>query len=240
MMFDEVVLACGTAFYYKCSDQTFLVSNWHNFSGRNPETHKPLRDDAAIPNRLKVYDRQESDLASLSISTHKLEYEGKPIWYEHPSLGSRIDIGVIPIEKSRYDILSAINAIDPHEKWGVEVGEQVFVLGFPYGITASHHLPVWKAGTLASEPQIDIDELPQMLIDTATRAGMSGSPVIQYLRRPVSLMEKGGKMVRYRAALIGIYSGRIVPKDKMDAQLGKVWKAACIKEVIKGRKTAKL
>jgi hypothetical protein len=70
-------------------------------------------------------------------------------------------------------------------------------------------------------------------IDTATREGMSGSPVIKYRRRSLSLITEES-LYRFHAEFIGVYSGRIVPKDLLDAQLGMVWRAKCIDEIIKG------
>ncbi len=72
-----------------------------------------------------------------------------------------------------------------------------------------------------------------MYLDTATREGMSGSPVIQYRRRAVSFIGNHGQ-TDFHAQFVGIYSGRIIPRDFFEAQLGKVWKADCIDEIIDG------
>jgi len=59
----------------------------------------------------------------------------------------------------------------------LRVGHELFVLGFPEGISASD-LPIWKRATIASEPNATVDGLPILLVDTATRRGMSGGPAI--------------------------------------------------------------
>lgn len=64
---------------------------------------------------------------------------------------------------------------------------------------------------------------------------MSGSPVILYKDRPAVLFsEKENKMSRHWTKFIGIYSGRIGAdsEEKGDAQLGRVWKASVIQELI--------
>ena len=110
----------------------------------------------------------------------------------------------------------------------------VFILGYPMGI-GTHRLPVWKRGSVASEPDIDVDNLPMFYVDTATSSGMSGSPVIR--RDTSGEMEDGsfalgaGTMSRF----VGIYSGRITPKDRHEAHLGIVWKSSVIPEIISGR-----
>ncbi|MCC5808448.1 MAG: trypsin-like peptidase domain-containing protein [Opitutales bacterium] len=243
MMFDDLALACGTAFYFRKEEDNYLVTNWHNLSGRNPLNMQPLRSDGGVPNRLKIFGRNKLNFSESIDSVIELnDSEGVPIWLEHPKFGSSVDVAALPlgdVAKSEFfDLKFALEDIDPFQDWDVEVGEQVFILGFPFGISSSHRLPVWKSATLASEPNIDIEGLPQILVDTATRQGMSGSPVVQYTRRPISISQKGKVFSRFRASFIGVYSGRILPKDHLEAQLGRVWKRECVEEVIEGKRRA--
>ena len=57
-------------------------------------------------------------------------------------------------------------------------GDDCFVLGYPKNIDAGLDLPLWKRASIASEPSIDHGGLPRLLIDTATRKGMSGAPIV--------------------------------------------------------------
>lgn len=117
----------------------------------------------------------------------------------------------------------------------------VFVLGFPLGWTGGAKYPIWKRASIASEPLFDLDDLPKMYIDTATRQGMSGSPVFAkcsgnfFLEgsdtsNPLQMMM--GEAYRF----LGVYSGRIGDggdnKDEFSAQLGIVWKERVIREII--------
>lgn len=75
-----------------------------------------------------------------------------------------------------------------------------------------------------------------MIVDTATRRGMSGSPVIlrswgQYQQNAGPAILSGGA----HSSFVGIYSGRLGSTDKLDAQLGIVWPRFLIDEVIAGR-----
>src|SRR5438045_3869363 len=54
MYFGETKLSTGTAFFWERDAVCFLVSNWHNFSGRNPQTGAHLSPTAAEPDRLSV------------------------------------------------------------------------------------------------------------------------------------------------------------------------------------------
>ena len=244
LMYDEEVLAVGTAFYVRHSNQLFLVSNWHNFSGRNPTTKKPLSKYAAILDRVRVHAHTSESLGDTNVVTYKLSNEDVNLWYEHPKFGSRVDVAILPVTDDRsdcrYDIHDALNRIDPHEKWHIWVSENVFILGYPFGISAGNRFPIWKSASLASEPKIDIDGKPLIYVDTASRPGMSGSPVVRHSRRAVALTQSkpNSPVYRFHAELIGIYSGRVVAKDELDAQLGMVWKASCINEIISGEKVA--
>jgi hypothetical protein len=111
----------------------------------------------------------------------------------------------------------------------------VFVLGFPFGI-GPWGGPNWKRGSIASEPKILNPEEPYFLLDTASRPGMSGSPII---RRSwgFHLMEDGGSSVGsgFVIRFIGIYSGRIAGADPIDAQLGMGWPKSLIEEIVIGK-----
>jgi hypothetical protein len=76
-----------------------------------------------------------------------------------------------------------------------------------------------------------------MLVDTASRPGMSGAPVI---RRSWAyhLLENGATSADStpQSKFIGIYSGRLYTSDRTDAQLGMVWPVDDIPEVIWGKK----
>lgn len=122
--------------------------------------------------------------------------------------------------------------IEPlNEETPVHVGSDVFILGYPFGITGGEKLPIWKRASIASEPAIDLDGLPKIFVDTASRPGMSGSPVILKQRRQATIIQ-GNLISRYSMRFIGIYSGRIGSNDQLQAQLGIVWKAHVIDEII--------
>lgn len=55
MYFDNTLLACGTAFFVTDDEKLYLVTNWHNLSGRYPDSGKPMHQHAALPNAVKVY-----------------------------------------------------------------------------------------------------------------------------------------------------------------------------------------
>jgi hypothetical protein len=51
--FNEQPLSNATAFTWERDDRHYLITNWHNVSGRDPNTGKHLADTAAEPNILR-------------------------------------------------------------------------------------------------------------------------------------------------------------------------------------------
>jgi hypothetical protein len=177
-----------------------------------------------------------------TLSLYEDEEFLKPKWLMHPEYGYKID--VIAMEILNLSIYTGIlkfypiNKFDYSEEFPVKVSDDVFILGYPFDVTGSYELPVWKRGSVATEPSHDIDGLPKFLIDSASRSGMSGSPVI--MQR--SGFHMSGEQIQATDILgvirnfAGIYSGRIGVKDNFDVQLGIVWKPRVIEEIINGKR----
>jgi len=229
--FNNTHLSRGTGFFWKKDEETYLITNWHNVSGKNPFTKKHISPHASEPNQIKFDLFRNKDINQRVTATIGLFQNGKPIWLEHPKLGSDVDVVCIKVKSQEYMPL-AINELISSEIT-VKVGLDVFILGFPMGID-TQRLPIWKRGSVASEPELDVDNLPMFYVDTATASGMSGAPVI---RRATSgemddgsFVLSGGVMSRF----VGVYSGRLAPKDRSEAQIGMIWKARVISEIIEG------
>ncbi len=108
--------------------------------------------------------------------------------------------------------------------------DQVSIVGFPFGLAAGGLLGIWVQGTLASEPIIDYNGLPLMLVDSRTRQGQSGSPVIAHRSGGMVAMEDGGSTVFNGPVtrFLGVYSGRI----NIESDLGFVWKMRAVIELL--------
>jgi hypothetical protein len=77
---------------------------------------------------------------------------------------------------------------------------------------------------------VNYSNLPIFLIDCRSRQGQSGSAVISYRPGGMVAMEEGGSAIFYGpvSRFHGIYSGRI----NNESDLGIVWKASAIKELV--------
>ena len=195
-------ISLGTAFFYECEGETFVITNWHNVTGKHPLTGVPLNstrsplhirakwptvnDNAPHPEGAKI----------MYFQAQKIEIEdgSGPLWFEHPELGSVCDVVAIPVHKPTTWPSSVHMAANKIEETSIpiEPGLKVIVVGFPQGISTGPGLPVIKTGFLSSMPGFDVRlggefsdiggmkdgiEVPATLLDVHTIPGMSGSPV---------------------------------------------------------------
>jgi len=244
LFFGNTFLANGSAFLWRDGGKTYLVSNWHNLMGRDPRDKKPMSETAGIPDRVECYlykDRVSNGKKIEGITWEAFAFplvdaDGNTKVIEHP-LGSFVDIAALPVSLHEHVTPFFLNEQEFDDRISIYPGQDVFVIGYPLGVITGKPLPIWKRGTIASEPYIPIDGVQKMLIDTASRKGMSGSFVIAQhtgIFLPNGEMS-GDSWIGTGRKILGIYSGRLGASD-VEAQLGIVWWRHLIDEVIqKGR-----
>ena len=237
---NDQVLASGTCFFVERSGDTFLITTWHNITGRNPLTKDFLSYAAVAPDTLRVTIYNDQDVLELvDFDVRLFDADDNKVWLEHPVHFEHVDVVAIKVSiPEDKQVISPETFIEPfNEETTVSVKDDVFILGYPFGLSIVNIFPIWKRASIASEPVVDIDDLPKLYVDTATRPGMSGSPVIYKERRQVGIGKgKPGtpsfELSNNLMQIVGIYSGRIGADDEMKAQLGIVWKSRVIDEII--------
>jgi hypothetical protein len=235
MFFNDTPLSQGTGFVWNASGRAFLITNWHNVSGRDPNTGKHLSPTAAEPNRLRIWFNAKGEMGNKLAKFVALRTEEEPNWFVHPQHGKKVDVVALPLTSFPDVDLYPINDMDSMNL-ELGVGMDVYVLGYPYGLGGAG-FPAWKRGSFATEPAISPAVQLHMLIDTASRPGMSGSPVI---RRSWSTHQLEGNSISMGAGtgtrFVGVYSGRMSAVDPLDAQLGIAWPASLVSEIVFGQK----
>ena len=241
------VISKASAAFIRNGSEVFLVTNWHNLSGIDPITGSAL--GAAIPHSVRVIGRriiaQNAAGQSLNLQ-HTFELQlfdrNGPSWFEHPIYQRRVDVAACKVsEDLAVGVACANDAIATYPV-ALSAGDEIYVLGYPFGISGGVDYPIWKRGSIASEPFEDIDGLPKYWIDAASRKGMSGSPVI--FRSHVHLSDDSQLSVGHTAQLFyGIYSGRMPEagdrvSDPLAAQIGIVWKPTAVMEIVRTKKLA--
>ena len=226
-------MGSATGFVWKLGEQNYLITNWHVVTGRNAQTGKlelPARPDAfkaLFNSRVGEFGKTECDIKIR-------DEDGKPRWLVHPN-GGRIDVAVLPLPLPGVSAsinLCPINAYTS-KPLRIRIGMEVFILGYPFG-SGPPAYPVWKRGTIASEPDLVRMTTGYYLVDTASRPGMSGSPVI--LQSWTNDFVEGSMRAftdTPATNLVGIYSGRLAAGTD-EAQIGIVWHESYIEEIVAG------
>jgi hypothetical protein len=251
MLNNDTALSDATGFFYsglmEGKPVLWLVSNWHVFSGRHIDSpNKALNGNGAIPNRVKfqVLKLLPDNVVQLHHQFANLyDDHEKAIWRQH-QLKSEIDIAALNLGRGLDGF--AVGGINERARYDmkVEIGNDVFVLGYPLGFSHFISTPIWKRGSIASEPHAETPESrSRIMIDATTRNGMSGSAVI--MRAKTHYVSENGAVVQQINAsrFIGVYSSRpsfvsksASPVDRLEdmrTELGYVYKSGCIEQIIR-------
>lgn len=277
----ELRLAVGSGVLYRRNEQHYIVTAWHNVTGRHSETLHALHSQGALPDNAIVhiccwmYSDQYAGYTRRPFVI-PLEDSEQAFYLVHRQGWPRVDVVAIPIDPRRaYDaegrtldgtkiplpgrmeeepttagtVGSAIECIQDFENSGAKYSPQVvadlgasddiFIVGYPHGITDISGQPVWKRATVASNPRLGWNNQPKFLIDCASRKGMSGAPAITYSKRGEIRFKNvsylGGQPI---AIFHGIYVGRADSSSDFEAQIGTVWQKAIVDEIIDGNLVA--
>jgi hypothetical protein len=256
-LFQDAPVAKATGFFYSGlldgNACLWFVTNWHVLTGRNASSpEKVLHDQLAIPNRIRFQvpsrigpsgqtDEHHIYLHGRSIDLY--DSDGLPIWYQHPER-NEVDIAVANVGQSlEGHLVRGINELCTEHDMAIEIGNEIFVLGYPLGFSHFAKTPIWKRGSIASEPHSETaDSKNRIVIDATTRKGMSGSPVI--MRYKTHYLSEDGqiKMKGNASRFIGVYASRPSPgreptHDELDTGLSSheiayVFKSGCVQEII--------
>lgn len=236
LYFQDAHISNATCFFWEDSRTKvrYLVTNWHNVTGKNPNTGKHLDEIyLAEPDRIEFGTFFNGDLNNRGSAGMLLDIQEVPIWLEHPYFGNKVDVVCIPLPPQARSHVIPINTMC-NEDVVIGIAQDIHILGFPLKI-GPERLPIWKKASIATEPMIDVDAMPKFLVDTATAKGMSGSPVVARS----NLVNDGGNTAFLplpHTRFLGVYSGRLSTGSALDAQLGIVWKASVISEIINAGK----
>ncbi len=233
----------GTGFFWESERDLYLITNWHNVCAWDPVTDKALSEKGFTPNCIELVLELAVDVGDGRIKRDArtavvdlFDIDGTPTWFEHEKFGRKVD--VIALKIATLDDVKllnpALNTYSSFVDYEIAAGDDAYILGYPLGLDGGPRLPIWKRASIATEPHYDLDGLPKMLVDTATRKGMSGGPAIAVRRgiiKPRGATDFGQNIIGTAERFLGVYSGRI-GNDEFGAQLGIVWKSSVVDEIV--------
>jgi hypothetical protein len=272
MRFGRTKLAIGTGVVYERGGKYYVVTAWHNLTGRHPDNLKFQSEQNAVPDNVIAnisVSRGEFGVSRMSVILPLVD-EDKALFLIHPEGWPRVDVVAIPfdpMEPLKMELYHfggeveevGVILLDPgpanipavlcpiqryfvsdssvRDLWlqNVDVTEELFIPGYPLNLQDYYSQPVWKRATIASSVQNGWNNQAKYLVDSASKSGMSGSPVLYY--SPNGVVNVGGSSYRFSgevAILAGIYVGREGVTDKADPQVGIVWHKSVIDEIIDG------
>lgn len=250
---NEQVVSQGTGFFYSRQDTNksgvlFLVTNYHVLTGFSPaEAKAPIGDNIAFQFHL-------SEIETGNVGTIRFPLfskNNKPVWIQSTS-HPKADLSVIPLATSLYQSckVSCISSQWAESNLKIRPTTQITLVGYPYGYYDKENaLPVWKTGSVASEPKMDFEGKPLFLVDVSAFPGMSGSPVFA-ISYGMYETEAGDTTVGGIRKFLGVYAsmqmrrkeryleeivheGKVGVIDYESLELGHVWKADLILETVK-------
>lgn len=227
-------LGTGTGFVVGEPGSRFLVSNRHVVVGRKPGSNEYQDSRGRQPTRIQVISLDErftTAEADIPIFTEDRE----PLWFEHPTLMHELDLVCLPVDDDLHQHTPTERMHVLEMPVRITVTDPVIVTGFPLGFHGGFRgLPVAVTGMIATHPKLSVDaddRLPRFLIDSRTRAGLSGAPVFFYPNGQMVITESGTTVAnspRKSFELLGIYCGRVHEQ----ADLGYVISTTAIKQMI--------
>ena len=213
-----------------------LFTNRHVVTGSNVFTN----ENFGFPDSLQIFHHKCGDIGKHVQKIQLLYTEDRPVWFEHPLLKHEADFVALPltdldgVELYSYDVIQNTfqeNLSEVFPPLAIGPSDSVSIVGFPFGKSSQDGFPIWVNGFLATELESTYMDKPIVLVDSRTREGQSGSPVVAY--RPAGAPIRGvdRSMSIGNGAyglLLGIYSGRI----NKDSDIGMIWKVSALVELI--------
>jgi len=246
--FKDKNLKIATAFIVEVNKKLYLITNNHVvggefFSNEYKQIHgmSPPKDSFPDGLSLRLYNKVFGKSSFLKVSLYDKNNKELFIkfWENESSKTNLLDVVALPLLELNLAMIGATNVLTPsllRSNLILYPSAELFVVGFPIGFAYDANLyPIWKRGTIASDPNLTRVGISKFLIDATTRQGMSGSPVFfrgtQFLtydstEKAVALTTNGTETTY----LIGIYSaqneslelGVVTKLDKVFEKLSKM------------------
>lgn len=229
ILHDDTAIGAATGFVLEKNNKHYLVTNRHVVLACGQDPSPENVGGWICANKLAIlhYQIVSQGMSWRWTTEDVLDARGKPRWLEHPNLHGKADLIALPLLRTENIQFHPVDLELRKTDIVVSPGDSVSIVGFPFGMAqdTTLGLPIWKTGTVASDPDVNFSGRPMFLVDTTSRQGMSGSPVYAvrtgaYRSATAQLqMAINGVATKF----LGVYS-----EQNVNAELGGVWKADAV------------
>ena len=233
MMQAGKAVGTATGFFYLKNERLYFVTNRHVVI----DEPKGIKADELV---VRLHSNP-NDL-SKNVERRIPLYRGaRPTWHVHKTYPRvPVDVAVIELEKQVVNsvVVKALNLSNfLPDKFIINPGEDVMVIGFPRGVSDSaHNLPLVRNALISIAYGVDFEASPNFLVDANLHPGMSGSPV---LTKPKNIWpDRDGNTNMLTGSptyFLGVFSATLsirVSGNPEALGLGQVWYARLIEEII--------
>lgn len=225
ILHNETEIGQATGFVVEKNEKPYLITNRHVVLLCAQDKDPSDVGGWVCANRIDIYQNRLGHLGEwFWVEEDLYDAHHKERWLEDPLLGSRADLIALPIEHTQDVQFFPLDMSLAKKDIGLSPGDSVSIVGFPYGMAQAAGLPIWKSGTIASDPDINFDGKQMFLVDSTSRPGMSGSPVYA-VRRGVIRSAHGSVAVTQSPVtkFLGVYS-----EQSLSEEICAVWKSEVV------------
>jgi len=217
----DTVVSQGSGFIYGnildqdngfCTADIFLITNYHVLTGYPPEdSGKFLGDNVTF----FIHENQNNPKCVRKINRPLFTKAKIPAWITSDKY-PYADVAAIWLSPKIFHDISSPSIISSNyldKNMQKQPTSKISIVGYPYNFFDSvNYLPIYKTGSIASDPAINFQDNPLFIVDASIYPGMSGSPV--FLIGDGSWQDNNGNILSgYQRELLGIFSSGRIRKE---------------------------
>ena len=213
---EDSSVAHGSGFFWRSKGEVFLISARHVFTGLHPFSDELISNKGYIPERFKVFPlvRFTPTIQSRIEHSFSTNIKAKNLFEDPQFKELKTDIAAVKLKLDLPEKVFCLNDTNVFEDLLSHVGFECTVVGYPLPNSVGLMTPVYRKGSIASEPRLAIDGKPMFLLDATTAPGFSGSPVFQIHIGPAPVANEDGSLRVLASSIlttkfVGVYAGRL-------------------------------
>jgi hypothetical protein len=153
LLHNNTEIGSATGFVMEKGNKQYLVTNRHVVLACVLDPNPEDIGGWICVNKLAIFHHRSGPVGFwLWVQEDLLDENGKPRWFEHPTLHGKADLIALPLTHTENVRFYPLDLELRKTDIVVSPGDPVSIVGFPLGIaqTQASGLPIWKTGTVAS------------------------------------------------------------------------------------------